>query len=442
MELIESEESEKYQATIDAPRSIDNLEKSVKDLSKKDEVEQLIDLNDGIHLGMPYIIFLIESIDKKISEGVDIQLKIPEDENKRNSIRYFRLPSIIANLTGKKFRDIITEDSLKYFGENINLKRNCQESLRTQKYENFDTLADALKTKDICVFCESMPFKDDFEKICAVEKLHSIWTDAEMRAFLKRHLDSPDYNKERFVSNRIIYECATNSQRHSEANKLLVAAVVKKTEIMDNNDCYKYTLDIYFWDNGKSIIETLKNAHGKGQPIRNNMGFHKDIRNFHASYSIKYENSPFDKIIINSDVPDETPANESESGISMQNILNDDGLILLSSFFPGVSEDPRGSSHKENPEFKQGDSPLKYPGMGLTTLLNAAIDLLDGQVSVRAGDYFLNIKKLEDSFSEKLKKIEDAKYKKYYQAEINKIEDKSPQLNGNMLIVSLPLKRE
>jgi hypothetical protein len=404
-----------------------SMEDSIRNYCNGDtNADSLVfDMRDITYIDIQSIVFLIAFIDKQHSESKKIKIELPESKNIRNIIRYFRLPSVLFSLTGQKFQDLVTMESLKYFGENPNLKGDYR-SFQLRKYSNNISFADAIADNDIRTYSELYSFGTDPDKSYAYEKLLADWNCVAMKAFLKKFLESLDTNKERLVPNRIIFECITNSQRHSKADKLMVSFIVVKA---DKKDIKKDIFHISFWDNGDSIIKTLKDTIYKKNPIIND-DILKDVKlkSIQASYYVKYENNTFDKTIVNSDA-------------DLTEILHDDGLILLLSFFPGISEDPKGlNQFIVNPDLEGEDTPLKNPGMGLTILLNAVIDLLGGEVSVRAENYFINIKK-PDKYANKKYETEPVKHSKYYEVKIDKRGEDIP-FNGNMLTIRLPLKEE
>jgi hypothetical protein len=399
------------------PCTIYNMEDSIRNFNNEDNGPLLFDMRDITYIEVSSMVFLIAYIDKKHSEGEKIKIELPQKLEIRNFIRRFRLPTVLFSLTGVKFQNLVTTESLKYFGENPNLKGDYR-SFQQKKYSSYDSFADAIAEENIHTYSELYQFKTDNDKSTAYGKLLTDWNCAAMQAFLKKYLRSQESDKERLVPNRIIYECITNSQRHSEADKLMVSFIVM----------YDKIFHISFWDNGVSIIKTLKDVIGRKGLIRDDEIF-KDskIETIQASYYIKYKNSKFDETIVNSDA-------------DLAEIVCDDGLIFLSSFFPGISEDPEGKDDfKESIDFKDKDTPLKYPGMGLTILLNAAIDLLGGNISVRAENYFLNIKKPEEKMVKKTDS-QTIKHNKYYEVKIEKRGEDVP-FKGNMLTIRLPLKK-
>lgn len=434
---------------ISSSCTISELEGSLRSFFKEKQqlTSIIIDLSDVSYIEAPSVIFLAGFIDSKLDEGVDVKIALPEKKEIRNLLRYFRFPVLLNQLTKKRFQDIVVFDSLKWFGENRNLKGDYWAFINNQKKVDDDSLADSLSRNKI--FAEAIPFKDTFDKSNALEKLHSDWTGEEMKAWLKSHMQGYELNKERLIPNRIIYECVTNSQRHSNANKLVFAAIEKeqkkskediekeqkesKEDIIntEKNERKKF-LDISFWDNGDTIIKTLKTAIDSGLTIKDEK-LDKDNRTqkLQATYFVKYKDNEFDNKLLNSD-------------INPTIFKKDEGLILLASFFPGISKDPFGKDQWQiNPDFINEDTALAHPGMGLTTLLNAAIDLLGGQVSVRVENYFINIKKpVNKKIFEVYKNFDGIKYEKFYQAKIEKYENAEPKLKGNMLTVRLPLKSD
>lgn len=406
---------------LDSSCTIRSMEYSVQNphIGDAEEDYLLFDMKDVTYIEVPAIIFMIAFIYKKRSDGKEIKIKLPEHLKVRNIIRYFRLPDVLLALTGRDFRDIVMPENFHYFGETRNQKGDYR-SFQQKKYPDYNSFADAIANKNIHIYSDLRQFKTPIEKINSCENVLSDWNCSAMEMFLKTYLQSEDNNKERLVPNRIIYEGITNSQRHSKADWLMVAFMVKK----EGKEGINEKFDISFWDNGDSIIKTLKNTLAEGRIIRNE-DFSMDA--IQSSFYVKYENNKFNKKTIDSDT-------------DVDEFKDDDGLLLLSSFFPGISEFPKGDDGYSGSPYIPKDSPLKNPGMGLTILLNAAIDLLGGEVSVRAENYFLHIKKPEDKTVKKYE-AEKVKYSKFYEVKIENCGEDIP-FNGNMLTIRLPLKEK
>lgn len=377
----------------------------------------IIDLSDIDYIEVVTMIYLIAFIEKLQKEQKDIRLILPLKKDVRNTMRIWRFPIVLKEVTGIPFSKFVVEEDLKYFGEN---------TLAGDYYNRFAKNDEGLKEliKKGFFSLTSLPFKDKNDKTNAVIDLHIKWSDDAIKSILKKYLESYNGKKENIIPNRIIYECLTNAVRHSGAEKLIVGSFFDKKS--------KH-LTISFWDNGDSIIQTLKEVQGK-RPLRkkeNNKVIESED-NINFSFFVKPEGDALSKRFYSSD--------EDPSQYSIPSEL------LLASFYPGVSRDPDGiDGYNPSPYLEDSDNKdakLKSPGMGLTTLLNAAIDLMGGMVSVRAENYFVNIKKPIADVRKEYDSLKDKKFSSLYQAKIEKLPDAFPKLDGNMITIRLPLTNE
>lgn len=373
----------------------------------------VIDLSDIDYLEVVTMIYLIALIDNLQSENKQVRMILPSNPDVRNTLRIWRFPIVLREAIGIPFSQLVVTDSLKYFGEN---------KLAGDYYSRFEKSDGGLRELVAKGFFSltSLPFEQKEDKANAVIDEHVKWSDDAVKSILKKYLEGYTGKKDSIIPNRIIYECMTNAVRHSEADKLIVGSFFDKV-----GKC----LTISFWDNGKSIITTLQNAR-QNSSIRNEKYNTKESEsNLNFAFVSNKEESPLQKNIYYSDENPTEYQNESE--------------LFLASFYPGVSQYPDGEDgFNPSPFLNENDlqeRALKSPGMGLTTLLNAVIDLMGGTITVRANNYFLNIKRPQASVLKKFNKSGNNKFNSVYQVKIEKFPDYIPELKGNMITIRLPL---
>jgi hypothetical protein len=166
-------------------------------------------------------------------------------------------------------------------------------------------------------------------------------------------------------------------------------------------------LTIVFWDDGVSMIDTLKNAIHNDVVVRSS-----EFPEKYCDYLVKFEN-------IDGATSSETIKSDFLPGKDTA-----DYKILLATTFPGITCEPSGKGQSSHPDLAPE---LLHPGMGLFTLLNTVIDIFGGSVAFRTKNYFMNIKPCAKGADTK------------YSASIRQFPS-TPHFLGNLLTIRLPLK--
>ena len=175
-------------------------------------------------------------------------------------------------------------------------------------------------------------------------------------------------------------------------------------------------LTICFWDDGESVVDTLKEAIIEHKTIRS-----MDTPELYANYELTVQGEDGKKsepLVVRSDfVPNEKTQDE---------------LVLLAATFPGITRDVTGAGHIVDPDVLKKDHRLGLPGMGLYVLTSEVVEVYGGTVSFRTKNYFLNIKGWEGGTSDKTGV--------QYMAKVRKYGEWLPPFQGNMVTIRLPLR--
>lgn len=175
-------------------------------------------------------------------------------------------------------------------------------------------------------------------------------------------------------------------------------------------------LTIVFWDDGESIVDTLRKAIDADKKIRS-----LEPGDLCADYLVTRENELGEKSspqIIASDL--------------LPNANTEDALLLLASLFPGITRDVAGEGHVVPAEVEAQDRRFGLPGMGLYVLANQAVDVFGGMVSLRTKDYFLNLQGVPPAAR--------GRRSERYTVKLRTYGPWYPQFPGNAVTVRLPLK--
>jgi len=222
-------------------------------------------------------------------------------------------------------------------------------------------------------------------------------------------LDSLLSDQGRRIATHVIYEIVMNSVRHPGANVLLMAAAT------DSYIDGQRQLIVTFWDDGESIIDTLRAAGvatGYLSPRQSAMCA-RDIDVTVSTLNLSGDNSDVGRTYSISN--QERVANDST-----------DELILLASLFPGTSRDidsPAGF----RPYSAEETLEMSLLGMGLYIMSTAVTERFGGVVTLRTSNVSLSLT------------AGDGDKRLTASAEIIGDGDVNAQMLGNQITVHIPI---
>lgn len=455
--------------------------------SKIDDL--VISFSEIAYIDISAMVYLISityqrNIEKKITRYV-----LPNNENtKKNNIliilHTWRFFEILKEITGKSVQEYLLNpesfENIIKFSYEKNSDGNQEEiiqettgyiNLSKDYFNKFYKNDEGLKTlhfdKDFFPLI-SKPFGNYNEQIQTLNNMLEVWDEnsiivstlensinrnkSDETSNVKQDDSLTDSEKDSVISsvlektvfvqgklkNNVVKESITNAIRHPNADLLITGAYYDM-----GGKCFTLVI----WDNGDSIIKSLKNGLELNGTIKVD-NLENIINGLNPSYfctdgSENSKNSndiDFDKkLFFTDDIP---------------SLDDPEWRFLLASFYPGVTSKPK------DPEVFQ-DLVTDKTGMGLTVLLETIIKDFGGKVSVRIDNFNISIKRIENQFLNALyRKKHDSvflqpllhRYKRdniptynskktsfVYQVKIR--ENKcSPQFKGNMLTLRIPLK--
>lgn len=250
------------------------------------------------------------------------------------------------------------------------------------------------------------------------------WAMDQIQDILKAHLgDSSDY-----MPNRVVFEAMFNASKHPNASIIQSSSFHRSFARERDGDSRgapsKKRADnafvMFFWDNGRSIVETLGGAIEDGVDIREGYSGGYDRNYNFKSKGVRAMGTELERVI-------------DSRQLQIEDVGSD--LLLIQSLFPGVTSRPEGfmeDTHHFRSELANDDPNLTKRGMGLFVLMNAVVDVLGGELSIRTDQYFLNVKKL----GPRLSKSKGAGI----QLTINKMPNTLPRFAGNLIRIKVPSK--
>lgn len=390
---------------------IEEIELAIDRFFKKNNSPREVhfDLSYVEYITASALLHIIAITHRFLNLNIDVKYYLPENIRIRNILRRWRFAVELQKSTGRKFASMVRLQDIKYFGES---------DLSGDTYDTYlsrDEGLTELMKKDYFAL-NSIPFESEDEKAISVDNEHDKWDVQLIKSILKRHLKDFSSKNEDILPNRVIAECMSNAYRHSSAKNLISGSFFDKLGSV-------FTLS--YWDDGDSILKTLHKRLKNKETLRNNNAFISGDIHFTV---VTKSNEPVNLYYHSaSDVPNDIK----------------DAELFLYSFFPGISRDPLGNDRYKKNQYLSDDKPeeerYNKPGMGLTTLLTAVIDLLNGTVAVRSGEYFINFSKPEVSKYKKYVQSKEYKAKTLYKAKIIRYQH-MPEFCGNMITIKLPLK--
>ena len=169
------------------------------------------------------------------------------------------------------------------------------------------------------------------------------------------------------ISEDVISETISNAIIHSNASKFFTGSFFPfYDEQSKENKSFNFTIN--FWDDGKSIIDTLGLPLKNGEKVKSadaEIHFRSVTKNKNQiEFLIEKEKQYIEALF--------TASSELHSNL-------DEERILLAAFFPGVSRMPDRQPDLFNKVFA---------GIGLSYLTNTVINKLNGEISIRKKNTF------------------------------------------------------
>ncbi|HLP45829.1 MAG TPA: hypothetical protein VK469_07785 [Candidatus Kapabacteria bacterium] len=388
----------------------------------KNSVDQiLLDLRHCKFIDFVVFQYLISLFCFRRKRNQKTYFGIPVEKKVRDFIRVWEFPNAFSNATELKFSDFIVEEDKKFIGEKQTTFKGFGDVVDTLEY-NLDWKSGHRGKQNFFSYNTYYLKRKEMASILP-EKVPSVegrrWNEGLILKVLEKQLKSDNAKEE--VGRIIIYESMSNAVRHPDAT--VIQAVSKFDHgLFSIKD--KRNLRICIWDDGKSIVETLKPLIQEGKPIRSViLPLYMSDQIFLKIEDLEYKENNREMQIDQSDNPDKNAIDE---------------IILQSSLFPGISRTVSESIPDVEPF--DGEQSRKIgnelyrdkQGMGLYALMRAVLDIFQGSLFIRSGNLFMSMKVAHDAY----RKQHNVRYK----TKIVRYPQWYPTFVGNLLIIALPLK--
>ncbi len=381
----------------------------------------LLDLRHCVFIDFVVFQYLISFFCFRKKRNQETYFGIPGEKKVRDFIRVWEFPNAFSNATELKFSDFIVEEDKKYIGEQQTTFKGFGDVVDTLEY-NLDWKSGHRGKRNFFSYNTYYLKRKDMvnilpEKVPSVESRR--WNEGLILKVLEKQLKCDSAKEE--VGRIIIYESMSNAVRHPDAT---VIQAVSKFDHGPFSIKDKRNLRICIWDDGKSIVDTLKPLIKEGRPIRSFIfPLYMSDQIFLKIEDLEYKENNREICIDQSDNPDKNASDE---------------IILQSSLFPGISRTVSESIPDVEPLEVEHTGKIRNElysdkqGMGLYALMRAVLDIFQGSLIIRSGDLFMSMKVAHDAYRKRHNvryKTKIVKYPKWY-----------PTFVGNLLIIALPLK--
>jgi hypothetical protein len=320
------------------------------------------------------------------SAGATLSIELPADKRVRDLMRRYRFGAALDAVLDESAVDLITDKSAAYLREEPEHYRGSLAQGTASRLARL-TVTAAAGLRDAVTTAQQ-------------------WAAPDVETLLERYLGV----QASLVAPAIIQEALTNAVTHPGA-----ARIVSNGFLQTNARGGAGLLTISFWDNGESIAETLRHAVQEDGKIRTRATLDRYYEWYALFEADKHgDEKAFKRKIYSGHTVDASWTNSE---------------LLLAATFPGVSRDPEGPI--ASPEMARYGLDFERRGMGLFILTSTVVNSFGGEVLIRGGDAFVNIKRAPKGVQEK--------HACHYRAGIVRNPAMAQYFRGNHVVVRLPL---
>lgn len=372
------------------------------------------------------LICYVSLFDRK---GAAVKITLPEAKNVRDILRVWNFDDALKSATRHRMFRYCSEDQQgKYFYPHDKQSTFDLDHFPTQYDTEPNEVAGphnrrsdnsfAFRTINVPIEVEKKPEVANQEK--------KYWQRHNIRSRLEKDLRI----SVRYFSARIVFEAVFNALRHPDAELVQTATHTRyiyeqsqlplpfeRTQKSRRNPSKSAV--IHYWDNGKSILDLIDQNLMKNENFRT-----AKAGQYAKTYRLLWKGSADDQPSIDKIVGcDISPTTNSHVGEKLIFILQ-----------PFVSMSPTLFGHSSTDETTSDDPRLASVGMGLYLLLDTAVSLFGGKVSIRTANLQMRITKGRS----KLNKNEQHLRIHDYLIDIQELPSALPSFPGNLISISLP----
>jgi hypothetical protein len=354
------------------------------------------------------------------------QLKLPRNRDTRVFMNVWKFVDALVDSVGQPKEQLVVSEDRKFLYEPITTYRGLSQSLHALETRWTPNESKPAERKNFFGFMtyklgpkQMNLFLDENALIPLNEATR--WQGPLIKAVLGNHLRSQS-GEEDEVSRVVIYESLANAVQHPYASTIQVASRYYRPEPTGSeatSDGQQGAITICVWDDGESMVDTLGRVLRKGGKVRQTL----------------FPTSMYERVLLK--VKDESgkKLHEDVTIDQAEDPLPNasDEMLLLACLFPGVT---RRVVDRVTEIRKLSTSSLDSPdlasslGMGLYILTRTVVDRYGGELSIRSGSYFLNLKLAYDA----VRVLSNVRYI----CSVTRYPGHFPQFKGNLLLIRIP----
>jgi anti-sigma regulatory factor (Ser/Thr protein kinase) len=348
-----------------------------------------VDLLEAIEFDVEALVVLLAAVAGRRASGKETKFRLPRDPLARHVLRLWRFPKAATAVTGTPFRILVETGDLKYFGEKwpslrehgtaTNPSGSVLEYLVGQQHFGF-----------------SVHRINGEEKLAAMmDNEVSRWRNYALIQLLNRLLPGQAID----VARVVLQELLANVVEHP--NPSLVVLASQLALIPHTDEAVPAELTVSIWDDGVSIVDTLRECLQAGGRIRTDYFGSMD------TFAIEARSWPPQSVTYSSNWTPTATAQDAE--------------ILLASLFPGITR--KAASPRDGHDAQNATDDMNL-GLGLFTLYKTVLDYFGGTLELRCGQTTLKLDRMESEGN--------------YRAKIS-AEDKGWNMPGTIITARLPV---
>ncbi len=351
--------------------------------------DSIVTLGHTSPLAIEEALLAMSCVSRRARARSDITLRLPQAEDDRETLRRWGFQSAIEGAAGPLLLKLVAPDDQEHFGE----------PRRPFDCEPLDAGLEALVSRlgadgFFGLTLYELTARGALSRM--IRREWHRWRNLVMLELLDSHASGPSKD----IARVIVHELLANAIQHPDARTATVATSVESSQEGGNPE-----LVVAIWDDGRSIVETLREFVDKG--LRTPDQSNEDDR--FALHADGWSTSM-----------SEVLSNWAPAGPVH------DGELLLASLFPGISRKAHalGFPHVDRPE------PVEWEGrtgFGLYALYKSAIDDFNGSLAIWSNRYVLQLSRSKLDANRE------------YSVVVSRL--RGSPLQGNLISVRLPLSQ-
>lgn len=362
-------------------------------------------------------------------QGYTTSLELSKRKSVRDILRVWNFDDALKAATGRRmFRYCSSESIEKYFFPHDSQTTFDLDLFPSHYQQPLNQDPDDTKPINRNFFgFRTIDVPNEVHKKPGVANLEKrFWQSHNVKSLLERDLKIDV----RYFSARAIFEAVFNALRHPSAEIVQTATHTRYiyeqsqlplpfSQTQKNRKASRKSAVVHYWDNGKSLLDLINQNLNESSKFRT-----ESPGEYAKKYRLRWTGSE-----------QPTPSIDKVFGCD-QDAVQDSHTSekLLFVLQPFVSMSPTLFGHSSSDETTRDNPRLASVGMGLYLLLDTAVTMFGGKVSIRTSNIRMRITK-----GKKSKTTDGVLFEKHdYLVDIEEMPESLPKFLGNLISISIP----